>query len=166
MSDRKKLAAVPLVPRTAKASRTRGRFYPSALLLIVVILLLVLAGISGCTPKGAPEGDQPSAGDEQAGEVEDKPQPSPSPTPTATPEPHHEPMKVEDDTDDRVSCQTCQLVEGQTLVAVVDITSVEVEHVEIDGECFHVFRIEFGRVETFTKLFMGGVEFLEPNRAN
>jgi hypothetical protein len=44
----------------------------------------------------------------------------------------------------------------------MDITSAQVEKGTLGDTCYYIFQLEFGQVETFNEMFIGGVEFLDP----
>jgi hypothetical protein len=117
----------------------------------MMLLVLALSACGGGETTPTREIDQPEAPTKT-------PTPTLAPTATATPAP----AVYDDETDDALNCQICEPATGQSLRPVMDITSAQVERQMRDGECYFVFEIEFGRVEAFEEMFIGGVEFLDP----
>lgn len=117
--------------------------------LAVLMLMLGVASCGGGDATTAPD-------DDQAPEATNTP--TSMPIPSATPSP----IKYDDETNDALNCQTCEPAPGMSLRPVMDITSAQVEKTTIDDTCFYVFQLEFGQVETFDEMFIGGVEFLDP----
>jgi hypothetical protein len=138
----------------------RSRFSHIGAIATLLVLAILMGFLTGCGGQAQPTATEPTAppGDE----VTEPPAPPTPEPPTNTPEP--EALTFEDGTDDGLSCQTCEAASPSTLSAEVDITAASVERVEEEGECYYVFTITYGKGETLDTMFMGGVEFLEPDR--
>ena len=117
--------------------------------LLLLILTMAACGGGEATPTG--EANQPAG-------PTNTPTATPAPTATATPAA----MVYEDETNDALNCQTCEPATGVSLRPVMDITSAQVESTMMDDTCYYVFQIEFAQVESFNEMFIGGVEFLDP----
>lgn len=127
-------------------SRNTHRLWLPIFAALILMLSVVSCG-GDATP--APDVDQPP---------ESTNTPTPLPAPSATPAP----IRYDDESNDALSCQTCQPSPGMSLRPVMDITSAQVEKTTIVDTCYYVFQLEFGQVETFNEIFVGGVEFLDP----